>query len=554
MRLIWVLLAGLIIAPSIGPANAQQTAAADAPARVALVIGNANYQDANAPLQDPIGDARALASALERAGFDAEVAENLTKDAMRQALDRFYGKIKPGTVAFVFFSGYGIQSNRQNYLIPVDAHIWTEGDVRREGVSVGSILSDLGSRGPTAAIAVLEAARRNPFERRYRLTPAGLAAITPAAGTLVAHATAPATLVDDTNRGLFVAELVKQIGSANSTVEDVFNRTSLAVSRASQGEQVPWFSSGLNGAISFGPESSARPDNSTSMETSKPVVSTPSPPAVSAPKVTALESAKPDEQQKNGQVSDTKAPVTSDKLTAPQPAKPQQPATNQNEINKLTNARARQDIKSDTPAATADSGNSTSTPTAVVARVDPNPDAGRISPPDRPSVINPADDAAIKALDAKLRQSPSDATAFYKRGQLYAKNGAFSRAADDFDAAIRLNPKNADAYNNRCWVRAMVADPKAALQDCDEALRLRPGFADALDSRGLVYLKLSMAQSAIADYDAALKIKPNQASSLYGRGLGKLRIGNTVEGNADIAAAKAIDSGIAAEFASYGIR
>jgi hypothetical protein len=63
-----------------------------------------------------------------------------------------------------------------------------------------------------------------------------------------------------------------------------------------------------------------------------------------------------------------------------------------------------------------------------------------------------------------------------------------------------------------------------------------------------------MSQSAIADYDAALKIKPNQASSLYGRGIGKLRIGKAAEGKADIAAAKAINSGIADEFASYGIR
>jgi hypothetical protein len=69
-----------------------------------------------------------------------------------------------------------------------------------------------------------------------------------------------------------------------------------------------------------------------------------------------------------------------------------------------------------------------------------------------------------------------------------------------------------------------------------------------------VYLKLSQSLSAIADYDAALKIKPNLASSLYGRGVGKLRIGSVAEGNADIAAAKAINSGIADEFASYGIR
>jgi tetratricopeptide (TPR) repeat protein len=528
MRLVFILLASLIIVPGIRPANAQQSTAAQT--RIALVIGNANYQDADTPLKDPVGDARALGSALQRAGFDVDVAEDLTKDAMRRTLDRFYDKIKPGTVTLIFFSGYGIQSNRQNYLIPTDAHIWTEADVRREGTSLAAILSELGNRQPNAAIAVLEAARRNPFERRYRLTPAGLAAITATPGTLIAHAAAPNALLDDTNRGLFVGELIKQIGKADSPVEDVFGRTSLAVSQASQGGQVPWVSSALGDQVLFGQKSTTAP-------------------ATSQSKVAAVEPAKPAEQQTTGPMLDANPAVATDKATPSEPAKPQASEQSASRQNKPSNSPANpQTATATAPSTAADSGSSTNTSTALVARVDP--DAGRISS----TVINPADDAAIKALDAKLVQNPNDANAFYRRGQLYAKNGVLSHAADDFDAAIRLNPKDAEAYNNRCWVRAMVADPKTALSDCDEALRLRPGFADALDSRGLVHLKLSMSQSAIADYDAALKIKPNQASSLYGRGIGKLRIGKAAEGNADIAAAKAINSGIVDEFASYGIR
>jgi hypothetical protein len=63
-----------------------------------------------------------------------------------------------------------------------------------------------------------------------------------------------------------------------------------------------------------------------------------------------------------------------------------------------------------------------------------------------------------------------------------------------------------------------------------------------------------MIQEAVADYDAALRIKSNQASALYGRGIGKLRMGKTAEGNSDIATAKTINTGIAEEFAGYGIR
>src|SRR6516164_8482939 len=104
-------------------ATAPSLAAGD---RYALVIGNAKYPDADAPLKEPVNDARDVADELKRDGFAVEIGENLTGEAMRRAFDRLYGKIKPGSVALVFFSGFGVQSARQSYLIPVDAQIWTE--------------------------------------------------------------------------------------------------------------------------------------------------------------------------------------------------------------------------------------------------------------------------------------------------------------------------------------------------------------------------------------------------------------------------------------------
>lgn len=72
--------------------------------RFALVIGNAKYPDAEAPLKEPINDARDVADELKRDGFNVEVGENLTGEAMRRAFDKLYGRIKPGSVALVFFS------------------------------------------------------------------------------------------------------------------------------------------------------------------------------------------------------------------------------------------------------------------------------------------------------------------------------------------------------------------------------------------------------------------------------------------------------------------
>ncbi len=150
--------------------------------RFALVIGNAKYPDAEAPLKEPINDARDVADELKRDGFNVEVGENLSGDAMRRAFDKLYGRIKPGSVALIFFSGFGIQSGRQSYMIPVDAQIWTEPDVRRDGLSLETVLGEINGRGAGVKIALIDASRRNPFERRFRSFSAGLAPVTVRAG------------------------------------------------------------------------------------------------------------------------------------------------------------------------------------------------------------------------------------------------------------------------------------------------------------------------------------------------------------------------------------
>src|SRR5262249_27735040 len=219
-------------------------------ARIALAIGNAAYPDAEAALKDPVGDVRALADELRRDGFEVEVGENLTKEGMRSAIDRFYGKIKSGSVALIFFSGYGVQSDRQTYMIPVNAQIWVESDVRRDGYSLDSVLSELNSKGARVKIAILDASRRNPFERRFRSVAAGLAPVAAPKGTAVMYAAAPGAVTRDSDRQWFVSELLKEL-RAPGKVEEVFNRTLQAVSRASKGEQVPWFSSSLVDDFSF---------------------------------------------------------------------------------------------------------------------------------------------------------------------------------------------------------------------------------------------------------------------------------------------------------------
>jgi uncharacterized caspase-like protein len=252
LRLILLVFLGLLAGAGIAPALAQQSE------RVALLIGNSAYPDAEAPLRDPVNNARNLADELRRNGFEVEIGENLTKDAMRAAIDRFYAKIKSGSTALFFFSGFGIQSDRQTYMIPTNAQVWTEPDVRRDGYSLESLLGEMNSKGARVKIAILDAARRNPFERRFRPVAGGLAPVAVPRGTVVMYAAAPGAAVRDGDRPFFTNELIKEIRGPGR-IEEAFNRTLIGVSRATNGEQVPWFSSSLVEEFSFTDAGRARP-------------------------------------------------------------------------------------------------------------------------------------------------------------------------------------------------------------------------------------------------------------------------------------------------------
>src|SRR6201982_3944794 len=290
MRIRFSLFALLIL--SIAPVLPSTGMAAD---RFALVIGNAKYPDADAPLKEPINDARDIADQLKRDGFTVDVGENLTGDGMRRAFDKLYGPIKPGAVALIFFSGFGIQSNRQSYMIPVDAQIWTEPDVRRDGFSLEAVLGEINSRGAGVKIALIDASRRNPFERRFRSFSAGLAPVIAPNGTLVMYSAALSSVVADngSDRSLFVQELLKEIRVPDLMAEETLNRTRVGVTRASRSEQVPWISSSLAEDFSFIPGTTGQqpappplPQQQVTAVTPPPppppppVVSTPTPVAV----------------------------------------------------------------------------------------------------------------------------------------------------------------------------------------------------------------------------------------------------------------------------------
>jgi uncharacterized caspase-like protein len=226
--------------------TAQDNVAPRHTSRLALVIGNGHYPDASAPLTQPINDARALTASLRRGGFDVDVVEDASRDDMIRAVDRLKSKIRPDSVVMLFFGGYGVQAGRESYMIPVDAAIWKERDVRNQGVSIESVLDVMKERGARAKLVVIDASRRNPYERRFRSFSHGLAPINAPDNALILSSATPGKVADDA-KGQYSVLMSELLNNLNGTtgVEAAFNKTRTAIARASEGEQVPSVSSSL---------------------------------------------------------------------------------------------------------------------------------------------------------------------------------------------------------------------------------------------------------------------------------------------------------------------
>jgi len=219
--------------------------------RVALVIGNAKYRDA--PLGNPLNDARDMANMLRQTGFEVIELIDGTQKEMNRAIAKFGDRLSSDAVALFYYAGHGMQVRGKNYLIPVDAQITNETSIRVESVDVDGVLDQLASS--ELNVIILDACRNNPFERRFRSMGGGLAQMDAPKGSLIAYATAPGkTAVDgDGRNGLFTQELLKQMQVPGLTIEQVFKNVRREVARATRDNQIPWESSSLTGDFYFVP-------------------------------------------------------------------------------------------------------------------------------------------------------------------------------------------------------------------------------------------------------------------------------------------------------------
>ena len=228
--------------------------------RHALVIGNANYQ--SSPLRNPLNDARDMAAALEGLGFQVQSLLDADAPEMEQAILDFGDRLRDGGVGLFYYAGHGVQAQGRNYLIPLQANISREIQLRHKAVDAGLVLDAMGAANNGLNIVILDACRDNPYADSFRSSSRGLARMDSPKGSLIAYATAPGDVAADGDgrNGLFTKHLLTALQQPGQLVELTFKDVVKGVSRESGGRQTPFITASITEDFYFRPASAPPPE------------------------------------------------------------------------------------------------------------------------------------------------------------------------------------------------------------------------------------------------------------------------------------------------------
>ncbi|MFY7960266.1 MAG: caspase family protein [Elsteraceae bacterium] len=234
--------------------------------RVALVIGNSAYQH-TPKLDNPQTDARAMAAALSKTGFEligGGPLLDLDKAKLERAIYDFSRRLRQGTVGMFYYAGHGFEVGGRNYLAPVDANPTSTRDIDFMLVDVDLLLRQLRDADSRLNMVVLDACRNNPFGGAGLRGGGGLAEIkSRPSGTIISFATAAGEVARDGPPGQnspYTAALVAAIQKPGLSVLETFNDVAVSVQRATNREQQPWIqSTGIQGQFFFVPPTNVAP-------------------------------------------------------------------------------------------------------------------------------------------------------------------------------------------------------------------------------------------------------------------------------------------------------
>ncbi len=424
-------------------------------------------------------------------------------------------------------------------------------------------------KGAKIKIVIIDAARRNPFERRFRSVAAGLAPLNAPVGTLVLYSSALNKLIDERSSGgntLFAAELIKQLQAPGLTAEQIFNRTRIGVSRASNGAQVPWVASSLLGEFRFGTKPAGAPP---AVAQNPPPLQPPAPtPSKIPPAATPEKPAKPAAAPPPAPTASGPPPVNNCDRLAAHPYDPSKVAAGL-QMNEMDSGRAITACRSaiaahaDTPRFHFQLGRAlqkTKSFDEAMAEYRKAADAGYPQAmnnvglmylngtgvaqdgakalewfrkaADKGDAAGAANiglvhysgrgvakdyDLAIANYSEAIRRDPKYPLAYYQRGLAYAAKRDYDRAIGEYTKAVQLDPKFVFAYGQRGIAYRLKHDYDTAIADYTEAIKINPELANAYSNRGNAYAAKKDYSRAFSDYAKAIRLAPKFAHAYFNR-------------------------------------
>jgi hypothetical protein len=223
--------------------------------KVALVIGNANYEEG--ALSNPVNDATDMAKALRELGFEVTLWQNQDLRSMENEIAVFSQQLRKGGVGVFYYAGHGVQVQGKNYLIPIGESLDYEESTPHRTLSLNEVVDLMEGAKTQVNIIIIDACRNNPWYRRwYRATSSnGLAAVgNPPRGTIIAYATKQGSVAADgigQRNSPFTSALLQYIQTPNLDVQIMFRRVSDSVNITTKEKQEPWTEGNLRGGSDF---------------------------------------------------------------------------------------------------------------------------------------------------------------------------------------------------------------------------------------------------------------------------------------------------------------
>jgi len=225
--------------------------------RLALVIGQGAY--ATGALPHAVNDAGLVAQTFIDSGFEVVEGRDLDTDGLRRLVRDFLDRAEkagPGVELAVYASGYAVQLEGDNYLLPADAKLTRESDVAISGFRLSDLIRSMNGLPAHARIIIIDAPYEFPGMRDKILAP-GLAFVEPPPGFLIAYASAPGVVIPmetpkpEDAYNIYARALVEQMLQPALDADELFKRVRLQVHEETKGVQIPWHATALKEPFQF---------------------------------------------------------------------------------------------------------------------------------------------------------------------------------------------------------------------------------------------------------------------------------------------------------------